>query len=166
MLTSYDSSNSLWSHLPNAAHIDWVISDLGDNHNDWYAAHRGAARDAAYEAAYQAAYYAARGAVYEAARGAVYEAARDAAQDAARNAAWWAASDAARNAAWRVARNADYHACLALIAYDHAGALFDRPLEQVRVMAYLGQPAAILMLPACVLWAKEKHVLMAASERP
>ena len=129
---------SEWSHLPNAALIDWVIQDLKDNSSDWDAAHRGAARDAAY----QAAYYAARGAAHLAARGAARGAARDAGYLAA------------------------YHACLALIAYDHAGALFDRPLDQVRVMAYLGQPAAILLLPACVLWAKEKHVLMAASERP
>ena len=129
---------SEWSHLPNAGHIDWIIQDLKDNSSDWDAAHRGAARDAAY----QAAYYAARGAAHLAARGAARGAARDAGYLAA------------------------YHACLALIAYDHAGALFDRPLDQVRVMAYLGQPAAILLLPACVLWAKEKHVLMAASERP
>ena len=138
---------SEWSHLPNAAHIDWVISDLGDNHNDWDAAHRGAA------------YLAAR----DAARGAAYEAACDAALDAARNAAWWAASDAvldaARDAAYLAARDAAYHACLALVAYDHAGALFDRPLEQVRVMAYLGQPAAILMLPACRIKEKRRELI-------
>ena len=34
MLTSYDSSNSLWSHLPNAGHIDWIIQDLKDNSSE------------------------------------------------------------------------------------------------------------------------------------
>ena len=136
-------NTSAWNDLPNAAHIDWVIRDLSANPSDWDAAHRGAAhrgaaQDAAYIAAWDAAYLAARGA----------------ARGVARDAAWFAAYLAARGA------------IQALIAYDHAGALFDRPLDQVRVMAYLGQPAAILMLPACVLWAKEKHVLMAASERP
>ena len=142
---------SEWSHLPNAGHIDWIIQDLKDNSSDWDAAHRGAARDAAYLAA------------RDAARGAAYEAARGAAQDAARNAAWWAASDAvldaARDAAYLAARDAAYHAILALIAYDHAGALFDRPLEQVRVQAYLGQPAAILMLPACRIKEKRRELI-------
>ena len=83
---------------------------------------------------------AARGAAWDAAYIAAWNAARDAARDAARNAAWWAA--------WNAAQNAARDAIQALVAYDHAGALFDIPVEQVRVQAYLGQPAAILMLPA------------------
>ena len=121
---------SEWSHLPNAAHIDWVIRDVKENPSDWDAA-RGAVDDAAWWAA----------------RGAAWNAARDAARDAARNAAWWAA--------W----NAASHACLALVAYDHAGALFDIPVEQVRVQAYLGQPAAILMLPACEVRDKRRELI-------
>ena len=160
-------NTSAWNDLPNAAHIDWVIRDLSANPSDWDAAHRGAAhrgaaQDAAYIAAWDAAYLAARGAARGVARDAAWFAAYLAARGAARDAAYIAAWDAAWFAAYLAARGA----IQALIAYDHAGALFDRPLDQVRVMAYLGQPAAILMLPACVLWAKEKHVLMAASERP
>ena len=97
-----------WSHLPNAAHIDWIIQDVELNLIDWVAAWW-AARDAAYLAAREAAWFAARDAAYLAARDAIQ----------------------------------------ALVAYDHAGALFDIPVEQVRDMADLGQPAAILMLPAC-----------------
>ena len=130
---------SEWSHLPNAAHIDWVIRDVKLNPRDWDAA-RGAARGAAWDAA--------RGAARDAAWDAVRFAAQDAAWWAAQDAAWRAAWDAAWNAAWRAAYHAAYHAIQALVAYDHAGALFDRPVEQVRVQAYLGQPAAILMLPA------------------
>ena len=113
-----------WSHLPNAAHIDWIIQDVELNLIDWVAA-----------------WWAARGAAREAAREAAWFAARDAAYLAARDAAWFAAWDAA----WDAARDA----IQALVAYDHAGALFDIPVEQVRDMADLGQPAAILMLPAC-----------------
>ena len=119
---------SEWSHLPNAAHIDWVIQDVEPNPSDWVAAWwaaRDIARDTAYEAACGAAWFAARDTVWDAARDTVEVAALDTTWDAACNAA------------------------LALIAYDHAGALFDIPVEQVRVQAYLGQPAAILMLPAC-----------------
>ena len=115
---------SEWSHLPNAAHIDWVIQDVEPNPSDWFAARDAARGDAA------------RGA----ARDAVFEAAHSAVGDAV-----WDAVAGAAGGGYLVA----YHACLALIAYDHAGALFDRPLDQVRVQAYLGQPAAILMLPAC-----------------
>ena len=131
---------SEWSHLPNAAHIDWVIQDwsirdVKENPSDWDAAWDDVARDADWYAAYIAA----------------WNAARDAAYLAARDAAWFAA----RNAAWDAARDA----IKALIAYDHAGALFDIPVEQVRVQAYLGQPAAILMLPACQVRDKRRELI-------
>jgi hypothetical protein len=129
-----------WSHLPNAAHIDWIIQDVEPNPSDWDAAYQ-AARDAAWDADWYAAYIAARDADWYAAWDAACIAAWNAVRDAARDAAW----DAAWFAAWFAARNA----IQALVAYDHAGALFDIPVEQVRVQAYLGQPAAILMLPAC-----------------
>jgi len=66
-----------WSHLPNAAHIDWVLQSVKADPGKWAAA-RDAARDAA--------------------QGAAWDAARDAAWDAARGAAWGAARDAARDA--------------------------------------------------------------------
>ena len=119
-----------WSHLPNAAHIDWIIQDVEPNPSDWDAvwwAARDTARDAARDTVWDAAFEAANGAVWDAVWDAVAGAGRDAGDGYL----------------------AAYHACFALIAYDHAGALFDIPVEQVRVMADLGQPAAILMLPAC-----------------
>ena len=122
---------SKWSHLPNARHIDWIIQDVEPNPSDWWAARGDTARGAAQDTAYQAAC--------------------DAARDAARGAAW----DAAWGAAWDAARDA----IQALIAYDHAGSLFDIPVEQVRVMAYLGQPAAILMLPACEVRDKRRELV-------
>ena len=124
-----------WSHLPNAAHIDWIIQDVELNLIDWDAAWGDAARFAARDAAWDAA----RGAAWDAGR----EAARETVWDAARDAAWFAARDAIQ----------------ALVAYDHAGALFDRPLDQVRVMAILGQPAAILMLPACEVREKRRELI-------
>jgi len=116
-----------WSHLPNAKYIDSILSHIKNDPESWDAA-RDAARDAAWEAAWDAASNAALEA---------WEAARDAARDAASNAA--------------------LEAILALIAWDHAGALLALPAEQVRVLALLGQPAAILMYPA-VLAMENHHV--------
>ena len=134
-----------WSHLPNAAHIDWIIQDVELNLSDWDAAWGGAVWDAALDTALDTARDAARGAAWRAARNAAwfaaFEAAHGAARDAARDTVW--------DAAWFAARDAACDAALALVAYDHAGALFDLPVKEVRGMAYLGQPAAILMLPSC-----------------
>ncbi len=66
-----------WSDLPNAAHIDRVLTHLRGHPECWCAA-RGAARGAAWDAVWDAA----RGAARDAARGAAWDAARDAAGDA------------------------------------------------------------------------------------
>jgi len=150
---------SEWNDLPNAALIDWVIGDIVENQNDWDqawvdAAHR---RDQpAWNAAFRAikAYQENIEAYREKGRGAAWYAARDAISDATRD----AISDAANCSPRRVIRAAR-NACLALVVYDHAGNLFDMPLEQVRVMAYLGQPAAILMLPACRVREKRREMI-------
>ena len=134
---------SKWSHLPNAGHIAWVIRDVKENPRDWETAYLAVCDDAAW--------YAARDAASDAAWGA--------ASDAAWGAAWFAAWDAAWFAAWGAIRIAARDAIRALVAYDHAGALFDIPVEQVRVQAYLGQPAAILMLPACQVRDKRRELV-------
>ena len=55
-----------WSHLPNAAHLDWMLQSVKQNPALWNAA-RGAARDAARDAAWDAARDAAWGAAWGAA---------------------------------------------------------------------------------------------------
>lgn len=50
----------------------------------------------------------------------------------------------------RVTRAAAWGAILSLIAWDHVGGLLDLPKEQVQVLSLLGQPAALLMLPAVI----------------
>jgi hypothetical protein len=143
-----DTGMSEWSHLPNARHIDWVIADVRDNPDDWSSA---SSADA----------FAFRNTDRNTARkAAAWVASRNAAWIAVQRAAW----DAARPSPDRLpgplgAYSAALQACLALIAYDYAGALFDRPVEQVRVQAYLGQPAAILMLPACRIKEKRRELI-------
>ena len=58
----------------------------------------------------------------------------------------WANATAA---AWfEAARYAARGAILALVAWDHAGGLMDSSAEQVKVLALLGDQAALLMYPA------------------
>ena len=70
-----------------------------------------------------------------------------AAMAAARAAAGVAAGDAAEVAAEVAAR--------ALIAWDDCAYLLDTDPDKVRVLALLGQPAAILLLPAAMVFQKE-----------
>jgi hypothetical protein len=137
---------SRWSHLPNAKYIDRIIDHVTANPKAWDAAVRDAAvRDAAYNAAVYAVRDAAYNAAYNAA--AVY-----AARDAVRDAAWIAVRDAVRDAAWIAVRDAAWitvrDALLALVAWDYAGDLMDSPAEQVKVLAILGDQAALLMYTA------------------
>jgi hypothetical protein len=125
---------SEWSHLANAKHIDRIIAYVKANPTAWEAAwYQGAALHAVYDAA--------RDAAYDAALDAAWSVARDAAYDVALHAAYDAASLAP---AWEATRSA----ILALVAWDRTGGLMDLPAEQVKVLALLGDQAAILMYPA------------------
>ena len=120
---------SVWSHLPNAYHIDRIIESVKSHPEIWEAAWNGA-----------------RGAASNAALSASWGAARSAARGTARDAAMNAASDAAWGAAWGAARGA-----AALIAYDDASKYLDMPSDQLRVWAILSEtPAAVLLLPAVI----------------
>ena len=152
-----------WSHLPNAKYIDRILAHVktdsvaADARTAVAAVPRSEAEDAARSVAGDAARYAARLVAGDAARSEAWSAARSAAWSAAWSAAryawdasWDASRDAARDAAWDAARDAwdaAWDAILALVAWDHAGALLDLPAEQVRVLALLGQPPAILIYP-------------------
>ena len=123
---------SKWSHFANAKHIDRIIAHVKANPKAWNAvqAERYPAWNAAWDAANSAMARRARYSAYDAARFAVHAAVRDAAK--------WVAYDAAS------------FAILALVAWDYAGGLMDLPAEQVKVLAILGDQAAILMYLAIV----------------
>ena len=84
----------------------------------------------------------------------------------ARNAAWGAARDAAYNAAYNEAKDAAYNAAWgaawdavrALIAWDNCGYLLDEKPEDVKMLALLGNQAAILLYPACFALNKSKEL--------
>jgi hypothetical protein len=123
------TEKTAWADLPNAKYIDLVIASLKKNPAVW-----GAAWDAARGAA--------RGAAWDAAWGVTWNAARGAAWDAVRN----AASGAASGAAWNVA----YDAILALTSWDNYGYLLEENPEDVKMLALLGNQAAVLLYIGCL----------------
>ena len=143
-----------WDHLPNAKHIDWVLASLKANPKKWAAAYN-AANNAAYNTASDTAYYL----VKDAARTVAYDAAFDAAFDAARD----AARDAAYYAAWNTAWNSATDAILALIAYDDCGYMIESEIDEIRILAKLGDQKAILLLPACVVFNETKSATLLKS---
>jgi small ligand-binding sensory domain FIST len=66
----------------------------------------------------------------------------------ARNAVWNAAWSDAAEAAWSAAKGSARLAIFALVAWDRASGLMDLPAEQVKVLALLGDQAAMLIYPA------------------
>ena len=133
---------SEWSHLANAKHIGRIIAHVEANHETWDVVVR-AAGNTWMTSPSQEARQAARNAVYDGARETpgVRESVRHAVNGASQN---------TLNAAWQTAAawNAADDAVLALAGWDHAGGLMDLPAEQVKVLAILGDQAAILLYPA------------------
>ena len=127
------NENTAWADLPNAKYIDMILYSLKKENTAWVAV-----RDTAWDAAKDAAYNAA------------YNAAWDAAWGAARDAAWVAAWGAAWDAAWDAVR--------ALIAWDDCGYLLDEKPEDVKMLALLGNQAAVLLYPACIALNKSKEL--------
>jgi hypothetical protein len=121
----------LWSDLPNAHHIDWVLASIKENPTLW---------DAAVAVVGAAEWGAAWMAVEMQSR----------AQDAALNAAWVSAVKAAyvADAAWDAAWNAASASLLSLVVYDDCDQYLALGYEKLRVYAALsGKSQAVLLLP-------------------
>ena len=138
-------TQTAWAHLPNAKHIDWVLASLKAHPEKWEAA-RYVARNAAGDASWYAAWTAAR------------NAARYVARTAALDASW----TAARDAAWDAANNAAKCALLALVAYDDCAYMVESDIDEIKILAKLGDQRALLLLPACIVF-NETKVLTKAS---
>ena len=133
-----------WSHLPNAKYIDRILAHVKTNHKAWPATR-------------------VRGSAWSAARSACID---NADGPAGRKSAW----DAAWSAVWdSAARDAELSAAgdaiLALVSWDHAGALLELPAEQVRVLALLGQPAAILLYPTVSAMENTRNIRLTNNAR-
>ena len=88
-----------------------------------------------------------------------WTAAYTAARAAARNTAYDAASDAAwyatRTAAWYAADNA----IVALVAYDDCAYMIESEVDEIKILAKLGDQKAMLLLPACIVFNKTKELV-------
>ena len=142
-----------WSHLPNAKHIDWVNASLKANPGNWTAAWD-AVWDAAYDAVRDEAWYV----VCDEARTKAFDAART----AARTAAYYTARDAARTAATEAAFDAATDAIVALIAYDDCAYMIDSEMDELKILAKLGDQRALLLLPACIVFNETKALTNAS----
>jgi len=156
-------TTTAWAHLPNATHIDRILADLKLYPHKWDAvqdavqdAAWGTARYAVQDAAWGTARYAAWGAVQDAVRGAAWDAVQDAVQDAAwgtaRYAAWGTVQDAVRGAARGTVQDAAWGAIAALVVWDDCAGLLDCTSEEVEGMARMGSHAAVLLLPAVIVF--------------
>jgi len=116
-----------WAHLPNAVHIDQVLTSIAAHPEKWTAAWA-AIQDKARTAAWDA----------------IQDKARTEAQIAAQTAAWpaaWAAiQDKARTAAW--------DAISALVAWDNCAKYLTMTPDQIAVWSLLSSdPAGVLLQP-------------------
>ena len=117
---------SAWSHLPNAAHIDRVLTSLKEHSEIWIT-------------------------VLNAVPYAAWDAARDEVWDAARDEVWEEAQSRARTSAWGAAWFATQSVILALVAYDHSAKYLNMTSENLKTWALLSEePAAVLLLPAVI----------------
>ena len=121
-----------WDRLPNAKHIDWVLASIKEHPEKWNAA-------------------------------------RNVALMIARNVAWNVAwhvvltevRNAARAATWGVVWPAPRGVILALIAYDDCAYMIESDVDSIKILAALGDPKAILLLPACIVFNETKSLQMA-----
>ena len=131
--------STAWDHLPNAKHIDRVLAKLEENPDAW-----AGKWDAKWEAAWN-------------------DTKRDAWDDAKRDAwddAWAAAKRSATSRAANINAGTDVcgltcGAILALMVYDNCAYLLDEKPEDVKMLALLGNNAAILIYPTCLALQKE-----------
>jgi hypothetical protein len=132
-----------WRHLPNAKHIDRILTRARSNPDKWAIADV-RVWDVADDADWD----------IDAAR----HAARDTDCDSSRHAAWNAVrAECAGAASAGAARDACGHAILALIVWDESADYLKLSVDQVTMFGALGDHKAILMLPAVMVFKKSKE---------
>jgi len=145
-------TQTAWTHLSNAKHIDCVIASLEAHPEKWaeawhktYEVVRHSTRAAAFSkeynivcvASWNAAWNAAWSAVQGAAvRGTIIESTNYSEQFAIRSAV----------------RAAGRDTITALIAYDGCAYMIESELGELKILAKLGDQRAILLMPACMVF--------------
>jgi len=133
-----------WNHLPNAEHIDRILADLFDNTVNWS------------KACYLTTPW---NADFSAARDEAYDVGRAAVGDAVLNAAWDASFNEALGAIRYEVRELAYSAIMALVAWPESADYLNLPVNQVRVLAELGDRRARLMSHIVWIYKNSKEVV-------
>ena len=143
-----------WSHLPNAKHIDRILSHFKSHTADWDAA-RDENMDESRSAAWRVAKHVVEGvnidAIWWAAHSALYDVTIRLGRAMTLTENW--------NPVWYHARHAAWCTILALIAWDESAEYLNLSSKQVRIMALLGDNKAILLLPAVLVFEKSKELV-------
>jgi len=142
-------TQTAWVHSPNAKHIDWVLASVEANPEKWGATSN-PAWDTATETVYDTAYNTARDSAWSKQR------------DESRNPAWYALLNAAYGKAYGSAYIVATGAMTALITWDDCAYMIESEVGELKIIAAFGDPRAILLLPACIVF-NETNALTNAS---
>ena len=129
-----------WDCLPNAKHIDQVLASLKSHPKKWRTSSEAAKRDITWLEAWNAAWCS---------------------EDAVgRYNIWYTAWNAANAITYKATYDAAWYAAkgaiLALIVYDDCGYMIESEVGELKIIAKLGDPRAILLLPACIIYNETK----------
>ena len=123
------STNTKWSHLPNAEHIDRILASVKSHPYQW-SVMRNVIDNPAWQRAADMVYNKGR--------------------DKEWSAAW--------KALWKIGWNVGRGALLCLVAYDDCAYLLDSEIGELRILAAFGDPKAILLLPTCIVFHSTKNI--------
>ena len=128
-----------WEHLPNAKHIDWVLASVKTHPEKW-----SVTRDATRDAVWRAGYDVVRKTTWSALMAAGMDMILDVTYDALQDMTDDAEQEEAVDNAWS--------SILALTAYDDCAYMIESEVDELRIIAAFGDPRAILLLPACIVF--------------
>jgi hypothetical protein len=146
-----------WSDLPNAKHINWILASLREYTMNWNrvnVAKCGPAWDIAYRIAYNAGRSGALFATMNVAN-------RLENPDGLPNPYFEYIE--ANDVVWSTARRLAWSSLVALTAYDDFGYMIESDVEEIKMLATLGDTKAILLLPACVVFNEIKLLTNAST---
>jgi len=128
-------AQTAWAHLPNAKHIDWVIASIKVNPEKW---------DTVRTAEWKSAWYTA----FDIVSG-----------KEAWNEAWYTIWGTTWDPSRDNGRNAACGSTAGLITYDDCAYMIESDIDEIKILAKLGDQKAILLLPACIVFNETKALV-------
>lgn len=132
-----------WAHLPNSKHIDWVLASAMEHPEIWEEAWN-TTREMRSYTTYSIKWHAMRTIIREIST-----------KEAAYRAEWGYLWDEMGGPVMCATRDA----ILALIAHDECGYMIESEVGELKLLAKFGDPRAIMLLPACIVFNKSKEIV-------